>query len=61
MNSIYIGDRQLDPDEEHECPHCFRVFDSTSKLMRHVSTCSENDDIDYPDNEPYHEDQSWHP
>lgn len=48
MNAC-IGDRQLDPDEEHECPHCFLVFGSVAKLMRHVATCPKNDEIDYPE------------
>lgn len=47
----YIGDRQLDPDDEHECPHCFLIFGSYSKLMRHVPKCPKNDDIDYPEND----------
>lgn len=49
MNSIYLGDRQLDPDAEHECPYCFGVFGSTSKLMRHVAACPKNDDVEPED------------
>jgi hypothetical protein len=43
MNGIYIGDRQLDPDDEHECPYCLGSFGSTHKLMRHVAACPKND------------------
>jgi hypothetical protein len=41
--SPYIGDRQLDPDAEHECPYCFGIFGSTHALIRHVPTCPKND------------------
>ena len=50
MNTC-IGDRQLEPDEEHECPHCFGIFGSVSKLKAHASKCAKNDDIDYPEDD----------
>ncbi len=49
MNSVYIGDRQLEPDDEHECPYCFGIFGSTGKLMRHVAACPKNDDAEPED------------
>jgi len=49
MNGIYIGDRQLEPDAEHECPYCFGIFGSTHKLMRHVAACPKNDDAEPED------------
>jgi hypothetical protein len=49
MIGVYIGDRQLEPDDEHECPYCLVIFGSTHKLMRHVSACPKNDDAESED------------
>lgn len=55
MNSIYIGDRQLDPDDEWDCPFCGSVSCSRAVLMRHVSTCPENQNVEAPDPYPKEE------
>lgn len=47
----YIGDRQLEPDDEWECPHCGLPFSNAYALKAHAARCAENDDIDYPDDE----------
>jgi ubiquitin C-terminal hydrolase len=52
MNTIYIGDRQLDPDDEWQCPHCGFTVSSQRALQLHVSRCPNNDDIDYPEPDP---------
>lgn len=52
MGYPYIGDRQLDPDDEWECPFCGHISATQAGLMLHVSRCPKNDDIDYPDHDP---------
>ena len=39
MNSIYIGDRQLDPDDEFECPHCGCLACGPNSLAAHIRRC----------------------
>lgn len=46
MNYPYIGDRQLDPDDDHECPHCGCEFTTDRALMRHMSKCPESPYVD---------------
>lgn len=46
----YAGDRQLDPDEDHECPHCEQEFSTDHALMRHMQRCPESPFVD-PDPE----------
>lgn len=45
----YIGDRQLDPDDDWECPYCEQLFVTNPALMRHVSRCAENPNVDLED------------
>lgn len=52
MSHIYIGDRQLDPDEEWQCPYCGHVSMSKRGHQLHLGRCPNNDDIDYPDDDP---------
>lgn len=47
----YIGDRPLDPPDEHECPDCFSVFNSNAKLLEHTRCCPENIDADVDEEE----------
>lgn len=42
----YIGDRQLDPPEDLDCPYCNTQCQSIPQLMRHVSKCPENPHAD---------------
>lgn len=49
MGYPYIGDRQLEPDEEWECTYCGHVSLSKRAHQLHLGRCPENDDIDYPD------------
>lgn len=44
----YIGDRQLDPDEEYECPHCGCFHTNEFAHAAHIKRCAQNDDIDLP-------------
>ncbi len=39
----YIGDRQLEPDDGHECPYCESVFTSKHELGIHMRKCPDND------------------
>lgn len=54
MNSIYLGDRQLEePDDEFECPYCGIPFTTKHTLGTHMHKCPKNDDsdlnLDYPE------------
>lgn len=49
MSYPYIGDRQLDPDDDCECPYCGQQYESPHNLRYHIDRCAENDNIDYPD------------
>lgn len=42
----YAGDRQLDPDDDWECPYCEQIFVTNPALMRHVSRCAENPNVE---------------
>lgn len=55
MGYPYIGDRQLDPDDEFSCPFCQHVATSRAGLILHVSRCPENEGIEAP--EPYPEEE----
>lgn len=46
MNSIYLGDRQLEPDDEFECPYCSAQFKSKHALGTHMHKCAKNDSAD---------------
>ena len=42
----YIGDRQLDPDSEFECPYCGALFHGPMMLRQHTERCPHNNDSD---------------
>lgn len=55
MNSIYVGDRQLDDNEsDYECPGCGMQFNGWGTLSHHTARCVKalllsEEDSDGPD------------